>query len=77
VQAAAAPVFNFKNQITMTLVIVGVEGMVDMAPGSPVLQALKKAAEALSWRLGATRKPEEAPAAGDGPTISGREDSTD
>lgn len=67
VQAAAAPVFNFKNQLTMTLVIVGVEGMVDMAPGSAVLQALKKAAETLSWRLGATRKPEEAPAASDTP----------
>lgn len=67
VQAAAAPVFNFKNQITMTLVIVGVEGMVDMAPGSPVLQALKKAAESLSWRLGATRKPEEALTASDTP----------
>lgn len=55
VEAVAAPVFNFKDQITMSLAIVGVEGMVDMTPGSPVLQALKKAADALSWRLGATR----------------------
>jgi DNA-binding IclR family transcriptional regulator len=59
VQAMAAPVFNFKNQLSMSLVIVGVEGMIDMTPGSPALQALKKAAESLSWRLGATRKPED------------------
>lgn len=59
VQAMAAPVFNFKNQLSMALVIVGVEGMIDMAPNGPVLQALKKAAESLSWRLGATRKPED------------------
>lgn len=59
VQAVAAPVFNFKNQLSMSLVIVGVEGMIDMAPNGPVLLALKKAAESLSWRLGATRKPED------------------
>ncbi len=59
VQAMAAPVFNFKNQLSMALVIVGVEGMIDMTPGGPVLQALKKAAESLSWRLGATRRPED------------------
>lgn len=67
VHAMAAPVFNFKNQLTMCLVIVGVEGMIDITPDSPVLQALKKAADALSWRLGATRQPEEAQAAGDKP----------
>lgn len=59
VQAVAAPVFNFKNQLSMSLVIVGVEGMIDMEPNGPVLLALKKAAESLSWRLGATRKPED------------------
>jgi hypothetical protein len=49
-------VFNFKNQITMALVVVGVEGMIDLGEGSDVTQTLKKAAESLSWRLGATRK---------------------
>lgn len=67
VHAMAAPVFNFKNQLTMSLVIVGVAGMIDVTPDGPVLQALKKAAESLSWRLGATRQPEEALAAGDRP----------
>lgn len=56
VEAVAAPVFNFKNQITMALVVVGVEGMIDLGEGSDVTQSLKKAAESLSWRLGATRK---------------------
>jgi DNA-binding IclR family transcriptional regulator len=56
VEAVAAPVFNFKNQITMALVVVGVEGMIDLGEGSDVTQTLRKAAESLSWRLGATRK---------------------
>lgn len=57
VQAIAAPVFNFKNEITMALVVVGVEGMFDMGEGSPVIHELKNAAHALSTRLGATRIP--------------------
>ena len=63
VEAVAAPVFNFKNQISMSLVVVGVEGMIDMTEGGHVVQELKKSAAALSWRLGATRnpKPETAP----------------
>jgi len=55
VEAVAAPVFNFKNQISMSLVVVGVEGMIDMTEDGPVIQALRKAADTLSWRLGATR----------------------
>lgn len=60
VEAIAAPVFNFKNQISMSLVVVGVEGMFDMTEGGQIIQELKKSADALSWRLGATRnaKPE-------------------
>lgn len=57
VEAVAAPVFNFKNQLSMSLVVVGVEGMFDMTESGQVVQELKKAADALSWRLGATRTP--------------------
>jgi DNA-binding IclR family transcriptional regulator len=56
VQAVAAPVFNFKNEITMVIVAVGVEGMFDMQENSPVMTEVKRAAKALSQRLGATRE---------------------
>ena len=55
IQAVAAPVFNFKNQITMAIAVVGVQGMSDLSAESPLVKELKKAAEALSWGLGATR----------------------
>ncbi len=54
VEAVAAPVFNFKNEITMALVVVGVEGMIDLNPDSPVITGLKHSAKELSLRLGAT-----------------------
>lgn len=56
VEAIAAPVFNFKNEISMSMVVVGVQGMFEMDEGSLVAEKLKAAADALSWRLGATRK---------------------
>ena len=56
VEAIAAPVFNFKNEISMSMVVVGVHGMFEMEPNSLVREKLKAAADALSWRLGATRK---------------------
>lgn len=52
VEAVAAPVFNFKNEVTLAMLVVGVQGMFDMSPGSKVEVALKKAAAALSVRLG-------------------------
>ena len=55
VEAAAAPVFNFKNELTMALVVVGVEGSIDMGDDSAALARLKDAADALSRRLGSTR----------------------
>lgn len=54
VEAAAAPVFNFKNEITMSIAVVGVEGTLDLGAGSPVLAALRAACNTLSARLGAT-----------------------
>lgn len=53
VEAVAAPVFNFKNEITMAVLIVGVQGMLDISPESAVVKCLKRHAEALSLRLGA------------------------
>ena len=64
VNAVAAPVFNFKNQITMSIAVVGVDGISgDLGPGSTIIAELKKAAQALSWGLGAThdQEPETAP----------------
>ena len=55
VEAVAAPVFNFKNELTMSIVLVGVEGSIDMSAESEVLARLKGAADALSLRLGSTR----------------------
>ena len=54
VEAAAGPVFNFKNEINMSIALVGVEGTLDLRPQSPVLLALRDACDALSLRLGAT-----------------------
>lgn len=52
VEAAAAPVFNFKGEISMALVIVGVQGTLAMGLDSPLIADLKQAAQALSERLG-------------------------
>ena len=57
VAAVAAPVFNFKNEITMAVVVVGVQGMFDMSAEGQVVTSLKRHAEALSLRLGATGEP--------------------
>jgi DNA-binding IclR family transcriptional regulator len=51
----AAPVFNFKNNITMAVSIVGVEGISDLGPDSLALTELKRISIALSKRLGSTR----------------------
>ena len=57
VAAVAAPVFNFKNEITMAVVVVGVQGMFDMSAEGQVVTSLKRHAEALSLRLGASGEP--------------------
>ncbi len=51
----AAPVFNFKNNISMAVSIVGVEGISDLGPDSLALTELLRATVALSKRLGSTR----------------------
>ncbi len=51
----AAPVFNFKNHISMAVSIVGVEGISDLGPESLALTELKRTTAALSKRLGSTR----------------------
>lgn len=57
VGAVSAPVFNFKNEITMAIVVVGVQGMFDASAEGKVVSALKKHAESLSLRLGAHGEP--------------------
>lgn len=54
VEAAAGPVFNFKNEINMSIAVVGVEGTLDLTPDGPTLSALKRACAELSVRLGST-----------------------
>jgi DNA-binding IclR family transcriptional regulator len=51
----AAPVFNFKNRITMAVSIVGVEGISDLGPQSLALSELLRTTAALSKRLGSSR----------------------
>ena len=50
----AAPVFNFKNSISMAVSIVGVEGISDLGPHSLALRELQRTAATLSKRLGST-----------------------
>lgn len=57
VEAVAAPVFNFKNEITLAMLVVGVQGMFDMRHDGPVVAALRRAAADLSERLGHTDTP--------------------
>lgn len=66
VEAAAAPVFNFKGDISMALVVVAVAGATDMGPRSAAIEALRAAAGQLSQRLGwrqpaASPEPEPSP----------------
>lgn len=54
VEAVAAPIFNFRNEITMAMLAVGVKGMFDTSPGSAVVTGVTRAAAELSVRLGYT-----------------------
>ena len=54
VAAAAAPVFNFKHEITLSVLAIGVKGMIDLAPDGKVVTALKRCADEMSLRLGHT-----------------------
>lgn len=60
VEAAAVPVFNFKNEITMALLVVGVQGMLDLGPEGKVVPTLCRFAKELSHRLGAQSLSDEA-----------------
>jgi len=52
VAAAGAPVFNFKHEITLSLLAIGVKSMIDLSPTGKVVTALKRCATNLSQRLG-------------------------
>ena len=60
VEAVAAPVFNFKNEITMAVLVVGVQGMFDISPEGDVVKGLIRHAQSLSLRLGASGEPKPA-----------------
>lgn len=62
VEAVAAPVFNFKNEITMAVLVVGVQGMFDTSADGEVVRCLKQHAGSLSQRLGANEELIKAPA---------------
>lgn len=53
VEAVAAPVFNHRGEITLAMLVVGVQGMFDTAVDGRIVRALKAAASGLSARLGA------------------------
>lgn len=52
VEAVAVPVFNANREITLAMLVVGVQGMFDVRPEGKAVTALKAAASALSVRLG-------------------------
>ncbi len=52
VAAVAAPVFNSKGEITLSILAIGVKGMIDMSPDGAVIASLKRSALTLSRRLG-------------------------
>jgi DNA-binding IclR family transcriptional regulator len=52
VAAVAAPVFNAKNEVTLSVLAIGVKGMIDMSLDGQVVTALKRSAQQLSMRLG-------------------------
>ena len=56
VAAAAAPIFNFKNEITLSVLAIGVKGMIDLSLDGPIVTALRRSAQTLSRRLGYTGK---------------------
>ena len=52
VAAVAAPVFNAKGEITLSVLAIGVKGMIDLSAKGAVVAALKRSAQGLSERLG-------------------------
>jgi DNA-binding IclR family transcriptional regulator len=54
VAAAAAPVFNFKHEVALSVLAIGVKSMIDLTPDGKVVTALKRCADELSLRLGHT-----------------------
>jgi DNA-binding IclR family transcriptional regulator len=52
VSAAATPVFNFKHELTLSVLAIGVKDMINLSPDGRVVAALKQCANDLSLRLG-------------------------
>lgn len=56
VEAVGAPVFNAAGDITLTMLVVGIQGMFDMRPDGTIVRELIAAANKLSERLGSARR---------------------
>jgi len=56
IEAIGEPVFNAAGSITLTMLVVGIQGMFDMSADGPVVRQLKLAANQLSERLGSARR---------------------
>jgi DNA-binding IclR family transcriptional regulator len=54
VMGLAAPVFNFQNDVSLAVAVVGVEGISDLGPQSLAVAELKRVASDLSRRLGSS-----------------------
>ena len=52
VAAVAAPVFNAKGEVTLSVLAIGVKEMIDLSANGAVVAALKRSASGLSERLG-------------------------
>lgn len=53
VESMGAPVFNLKGEMTLVMLIIGMQGRLDLDANGRVATALKAAADRLSGRLGA------------------------
>ena len=56
VEAVGAPVYNAQGRITLTMLVVGIQGMFDMSLEGAVVGDLIGAADLLSERLGSSRR---------------------
>jgi len=52
VAAISAPVFNARNEITLAVSAVGIQGMLDTGMNGAIVMAVKSSADALSRKLG-------------------------
>ncbi len=64
VAAIGVPVFNHRNEVTLAMSVVGIQGMLDTSPEGAPVRELRAAAQRLSARLGYRGSDAAAPARG-------------